>query len=405
MLKKVIKVLLIDDDELQYIIIEKLLEKIPSPQYKLDWACNYEEAMIAIETNQHDAYLVDYHLDACQGTTIIRNAINKGCTAPMILQTSDTHRSVDLEAMEAGAVDYLVKSQINGVLLERSIRYAIERKETERQLERQNSIIADHVQEAERTNHYLIQLTQRITQELEQARKTQRALLPAPPSIPGCLIATKYEPMEQIGGDFYDIFELNRHEIGLLVADVTGHGIPAALISFMVSSLFKTTAPKLQDIEETIFQVNNALEGKIPQDKFATTFYCIYNTHTNELTYSNMGHPPGYLIRPQTQEILELQSGGILLGILPIKRNQYKSSSVLLKPGDKVFLYTDGLIEMPNQSGNIFGRKKLEEFLLNHQHLPINDLIEEAYLYILTYSGAEAYTDDITLVGLELTDV
>ncbi len=403
MVKKVIKVLLIDDDELQYAVIGKFLEKISNTQYQLDWARDYEEAMTAIESDQYDAYLVDYHLGACQGTAIIRDAIKKGCTAPMILQTSDTNRSVDLEAMEAGAVDYLVKPQINGVLLERSIRYAMERKETERQLEKQNQIIIEHVKEAERTNHYLIQLTQRITQELEQARKTQLALLPSIPAIPGCHIVAKYEPMEQIGGDFYDIFEFNSHAVGIVVADVTGHGIPAALISFMVSSLFKTTAPKLRDVQTTIVQINNALEGKIPEDKFATTFYCIYDAHTRMLTYSTMGHPPGYLVRCQTQEILQLKSNGILLGILPIQQDQYGSHAIQLLPGDKVFLYTDGLIEMPSQDGKIFGKKRLEAFLFDHRHLAIDDLIEAAYLHVLKHANAVDYIDDITIVGLELT--
>jgi len=148
MIDSLIKVLLIDDDELQYMIIEKFLDQVTSTKYQLDFVSNYEAAMEQINKKNHDVYLVDYDLGGCKGTTIIKEAIKKGCTAPMILQTSSTEHNVDVDAMESGAVDFLVKPQISPVLLERSIRYAIKQKDIETQLAEQNKLIAQHVKAA-----------------------------------------------------------------------------------------------------------------------------------------------------------------------------------------------------------------------------------------------------------------
>lgn len=397
-----IRVLLIDDDELQYAIFQQFLTKVSTTQYELEWVGNYNDAISRIEVGGYDVYLVDYHLDDVAGTSIIQEAIQKGCKVPMILQTSNKDHNVDLEAMEAGAMDYLIKPQITPMLLERTIRYAIRQKRIETKLEEQNEIIAKHVEEAERTNHYLIELTQRITMDLEQARRTQRSLLPAIPQTQGYRIVTKYEPMEQIGGDFYDFYELENDQLGILLADVTGHGIPAALISFMISSLFKTFAPKLNDIEHTITLVNNALFGNLQEEKFATIFYCIYDAQTRHLSYSTMGHPPGYVLRPTTREVIPLKTEGILIGAFPFEEGDYQEGSIELQPGDKVLLYTDGLVEMSNPDGELFGKHRFFEYLQQSQHQTIDDLVDAVYLEVLGFAEAPDYEDDVTIVGIEI---
>ena len=400
-----IKVLLLDDDPQQATLIEKHLQRIPTARYELEWVYSYQDALKALETPRHEVCLLAEHLENHRGLDLMHHALAKGCKTPMILQISSSNPAAGLEAMAAGAVDYWVKSEINSDLLERSLRYAFKQKQIEGQLAEQDAIVREHVKEAERVNRYLIELTQRITEELEQARKIQLALLPQElPVLPQVRFAIKYEPMEQIGGDFYDIFQFDDHRTGILVADVAGHGIPAALISFMVSSLFKSIAPRHLDVEKTICQVNESLLGKIPYEKFATTFYCIYNAESQTLTYATMGHPPAYLIRPQTQEILPLASEGMLLGIFPIEDGQYPAQSQTLLPGDKVFLHTDGLVEIFNHAGQFFGQKQLQKFLHAHQHLPIGELIEAAHESTLDYSESADFADDMTLLGFELLE-
>lgn len=404
MKNETIKVLLIDENPQHATLVEKYLQSIPA-HYELDWVCGREEAFKKIEQERHDVCLVDELLGREGGLHFVEQVLFQACKIPMILQLSDSAPAAGWEALAAGAVDYVVKSQINPALLERSIRYAMKQKQAEARLEEQNQIVRKHVKEAERINRYLIELTQRITEELEQARKIQLALLPQTlPVLPQGRFAIKYEPMEQIGGDFYDIFQFDEHQTGMLLADVSGHGIPAALISFMVSSLFKSIAPRNPDVEKTICQVNNALLGKMPDEKFATIFYCIYNAQSQTLTYSSMGHPPGYLIRPQTQEVLPLKSEGMLLGIFPIEEGQYPAKSLKLLPGDKIFLHTDGLVEVFNSAGQIFGQTQLQKFLQAHRNLTILELIETAHAGALEYSEAADFEDDMTLLGFELLE-
>ena len=128
-----IKVLLVDDDEDDYMITRDLLLDVEALEYDLDWISSYAEALDAIERNQHDIYLIDYRLGERDGMQLLNEALDGGCTAPIILLTGQGDREVDVEAMKAGAADYLVKGQIDHILLERSIRHSIERKALERE--------------------------------------------------------------------------------------------------------------------------------------------------------------------------------------------------------------------------------------------------------------------------------
>ncbi|HLH56527.1 MAG TPA: response regulator, partial [Verrucomicrobiae bacterium] len=123
-----IKILLVEDDEDDYIIARELLAEIPGHRFTLDWVNTYEKGLQNMVLNQHDVVLVDYRLGAENGVTLLRAALEKGCQAPVILLTGAGQHEIDLEAMQAGAADYLVKAALRSDTLERSIRYAIQRK-------------------------------------------------------------------------------------------------------------------------------------------------------------------------------------------------------------------------------------------------------------------------------------
>jgi two-component system cell cycle sensor histidine kinase/response regulator CckA len=131
-----LRILLVDDDEDDYVITRDLLTEIKGDKFSLEWVDNYEAALAAMEHNQHDVYLIDYRLGEQTGLELLSEAIENGCIAPLILLTGQGDRAVDVEAMKRGAADYLVKGQIDAPLLERSIRYAIERKQTEKAMQR-----------------------------------------------------------------------------------------------------------------------------------------------------------------------------------------------------------------------------------------------------------------------------
>ncbi len=152
-----LRVLIADDDEDDYILTRDLLQRIGRQRFRLDWTPSYEAALQAIELNQHDVYLFDYHLGQSDGLELMREALARGCKAPIILLTGNDDWETDVEAMKAGAADYLVKGQLDERLLERSIRYALERKRAQEEL-------LEHAHEIERKNRDLAQAVQ-VSQE------------------------------------------------------------------------------------------------------------------------------------------------------------------------------------------------------------------------------------------------
>src|SRR5688500_15759694 len=131
-----IRVLLVDDDEDDFVIARELLREVSATRYKLDWCDSFEDAMEIISKGEHDVYLVDYRLGAQSGLDLLEQAQTDGCNAPIILLTGQGDNDVDLLAMRAGAEDFLVKGQITAKQLERSIRYAIERKRADLEIQK-----------------------------------------------------------------------------------------------------------------------------------------------------------------------------------------------------------------------------------------------------------------------------
>src|SRR5207248_8262087 len=144
-----VRVLLVEDDDDDFVLTREYLAEIPGGHYRLDREPTFQAGLEAIARNEHDVYLLDYRLDGHDGLELLREAIRRGCRAPLILMTGAGDQEVDLEAMRARAADYLVKDRLNGPTLERSIRYAIERKKAEEALRAAREQLEQRV--AERT--------------------------------------------------------------------------------------------------------------------------------------------------------------------------------------------------------------------------------------------------------------
>ncbi len=244
-----------------------------------------------------------------------------------------------------------------------------------------------------------------LDEELEQARQTQRVLLPNEmPEIPHAKVVSMYYPMAQIGGDIYDVFRLKNDRFGLMVADVTGHGIPAALVSFMVSSVFKNSVFGVMSPMWVFDMVNHNLYEKLPESTFATLIYGIYDSTRQVLTYGTAGHPPALLISTQDNTIHELSTGSTMFGVFPNEIASFEEKEVQLHPGDKVLFYTDAIYEVDNGSYEQLGMRRLKHLIWKHRHLPMEEIIQKIYDYGLTYSMRENFGDDVTMVGLEVLE-
>ncbi len=265
------------------------------------------------------------------------------------------------------------------------------------------TILKETQERLEQANKHLERFQELMNTELEQAHRAQQAILPQfIPQSKSIDIAIKFVPLSKIGGDFYDIVQVSDTCYGFFIADVTGHGIPAALITFMSATAFKNAAPGVTSPQEVIAETNRRITDKMPGGTFVTMFYMVYNTVSRELIYTQAGHPPALLLRPASGEIVPLKTNGTLVGILPPDLVEFTQQRIQLQPGDMVLMYTDAIIETICRNYEQVEVNHLISFVRNHLDLPISELIEKVYDYGLGIDFNKPYEDDVTLVGFQV---
>lgn len=255
----------------------------------------------------------------------------------------------------------------------------------------------------ELANKDLETFQERITNDLRQARKAQQFILP------GHLLennqirfSAKYEPMDQIGGDYYDLIEIKKGIYGILIADVTGHGIPAALLTFMTSLAFKNSVNDITSTKQVVTNTNQKLIKKMPKGAFVTMFYAIYDSNTKVITYTQAGHPQGFILRTGSKEAIPLSTGGGLVGVFSKDKITYSEDKKTLQTGDKVIFYSDAIIETRNNENQMIGTDNLSKFLTAKNSHSISEIVDMIYQYGLEFSGNTSYDDDFTVVGFEV---
>ena len=255
----------------------------------------------------------------------------------------------------------------------------------------------------EAANQDLEEFRDLISIELDQASRAQQFILPAQlPTNEKIKFSAFYAPMGRIGGDYYDVVELEDNVYGIMIADVTGHGIPAALLTFMTSFAFKEAALGKLSTAQVVRRTNEKLVNKMPSGAFITMFYAIYDAERHLLTYTQAGHPPGFIIRPSSNELISLQTRGSLVGVFNKELVQFNEKEIKLHPGDKVFLYTDAIIEVKDQNNKMIESEEFLAFLNQNQEKPLADLFESLHQFGCDFSGNPTYNDDFTLLGFEV---
>jgi sigma-B regulation protein RsbU (phosphoserine phosphatase) len=207
-----------------------------------------------------------------------------------------------------------------------------------------------------------------IRQELETARKIQLSILPGePPRIPGLDLAARYVPATEVAGDFYDFLPEEGRRTGILVADVSGHGVPAALVASMLKVATAAEAPHAASPARVLSEMNQIFHGKL-RNQFITAFCVFADLEAGRIVWASAGHPPALLWRRSEGRVEELGSGGPVMGRL--RRAVYTESSLPLAPGDRLLLFTDGIPEALSPAGEPFGDERLQDFLASHAGRP-----------------------------------
>jgi serine phosphatase RsbU (regulator of sigma subunit) len=240
---------------------------------------------------------------------------------------------------------------------------------------------------------------ERIEQELRIARFIQQTLLPkSMPGLPGYDVATYYRPAREVGGDFYDFFELEDERVALVVGDATGKGMPAALVVAATCSILRAVAQDLGASPGGVLtRVNEVVLARIPPNMFVTCFYAILDPKSGHLIYANAGHNLPCCCHEHAA--IELSARGMPLGLMP--GMSYEENEAALVAGESVLFYTDGLVEAHNPQGEMFGTPRLRGLLRERSEGGRGlsaTLLDE--LERFTGEGWEQ-EDDITLLTLE----
>ena len=242
-----------------------------------------------------------------------------------------------------------------------------------------------------------------IEQEIDIARRIQQSNLPKTLHSPrGLDIAARYAPMSAVAGDFYDIQINGETGVGILIADVSGHGMGAALIGSMLKIAFASQSDYISDPARVLTQINRILQGKI-EESFVTAFSLFIDVASGTIRYAGAGHPPPVVWSKSKKELSRLSDGGTVLG--PFPDTVYQNSTLGLEKDDWLILYTDGIIETRNKAGELFGDKRLEEFIETHSSESADRTADDLMTHLSRWSGKSGESsldDDLTLIVLRL---
>lgn len=376
-------ILVVDDTPLNISVITAALKDT----YRTKVATNGAKALaIATADEKPDLILLDVMMPEMDGYEVCRRLKADPATReiPVIFLTAQTEVEDEMHGFEVGAVDYVHKPFSPPVMKAR---------------------VNTHLALRE-TREKLAQRLLAIQKELETARLIQQSILPETvPQIDGLDIAARYIPMASVAGDFYDFIVIDNKHVGILVADVSGHGMPAALIASMLKVALAAQSDYADDPAQVLLGLNKALCGKF-QHHYVTAAYMFVDMEKRKLTYAGAGHPPLLLWGAASPRVRDVTENGLFLGMFTFAT--YSSVEVPLAPGDHGLLYTDGIPETNNPEGAEFGSERFRQFLEGQKNGSANQLADGLLEELARWSArdkGEDLNDDITMVTIRVTDI
>lgn len=238
---------------------------------------------------------------------------------------------------------------------------------------------------------------ERLDREMELAREVQQSVLPRTfPRLPGYAFAAHNRPARQVGGDFYDVFTLDQGRVGLVIGDVSGKGMPAALYMALARSLILAEARREASPQLTLLNVNRLLRELGDPRMFVTVFYGVLDAAQRRLTYCRAGHDYPLLLRDGA--VQQLDAPGALLGFLEARELRLTEADVTLAPGDRLILYTDGLTDAQTSSRELFRFERLCDLALSLASHDPHAIIARTFAALDAYTGAAEQYDDMTML-------
>ncbi len=247
---------------------------------------------------------------------------------------------------------------------------------------------------------------ERLQKEMQVAQEIQHTLLPAAfPDIEGYELASFYEAAKEVGGDYFDFVEVDKDTLGIVVADVSGKGVPGSLVMTMIRTALRTEARGNKNAADVLARVNDFVINDMKKGMFVTVFYVILDSHSRTISYASAGHNPMILYRAKTKKSYYLNPRGFPIGInLPdnsLFRRSIESDTLRLREGDVLICYTDGVTEAMNTKRERFGEERFLEVIRKYGNEKVDPLIDKVRDEITTFTEGFAQSDDITLVAIK----
>lgn len=381
------KILVVDDEpDLESLILQKFRSKIKAKEYEFHFAQNGSEALDKIANDGTiDLILTDINMPVMDGLTLLSkiNELNNKLMKSIIVSAYGDMENIRT-AMNRGAYDFITKP--------------IDLKDLEITIEKSLSEINLYKQAMVSHNKLVA-----LQQELDIATTIQTSILPKTfPAFPDRKefdIYAKMIPAKEVGGDLYDFFLIDKYRLGVVIGDVSGKGIAAALLMAVCKTLIKATAYKGLPTDSVLFEVNNLLVDESPPNMFVTVFYGVLDTRNGAFEYANGGHNSPYLISNDGTTKLLDDVGGLLLGT--IKSTEYQSNIIMLKPGESIFFYTDGVTEAFNSNEEDFKEERLLQSLKINSVSSAEKIVANVFESVKNFTNGVEQSDDITCLALK----
>ena len=255
-------------------------------------------------------------------------------------------------------------------------------------------VCLDHMSESERRS---------LETELELSQVVQRALLPqAIPSIPGAELAAFSRPAEIVGGDYFDFFHFRDGGHGLVIADISGHGVSAGMLMSSLQASIRTMAPQSDSPAEVLERINRFYIHNVHFTTFVTVFLAHFDSHNNSLAYTNAGHNPPAILRKGEPGLVWLRPTAPAIGLSEEFRP--RTQQVSLQKGDILLLYTDGITEAENPAEEQFGSGRLSELLVQCADLHAEEIIRNIRQGLEVFTEGRPLQDDTTFIALKILE-
>jgi serine phosphatase RsbU (regulator of sigma subunit) len=386
-------VLVVDDNDDKRFLLRRILDK----NFTVLEAGDGVSALTKISEALPDVVLLDVLMPELDGFEICRRMKSDPGTAeiPVLFVSMLDPDQHSVEGLDLGGEDF-ISWPVNASELVARIHARIR---SYRPLNELRSVVEEQSRQLEEDRRREAE----TEFELEQARRVQqRFVTNVFPQQRGLVFAHEYRPSRMVGGDMFDVVAVDKDKIALMMADVSGHGLAAALLTSVAKVLFRTGAEQCPEPAKLLRWLNRQISSYLATGEFLTVFLALWNAKTRYFSYAGAGHPPALLFAPGDRAVERLHVSPGIVGVMP--DGEFPAGSVRLSPRQRIVCYTDGITEATNGREELFGEDGLAGACARWAGAPIAQMVENLFREVDRFLAGEPQRDDQAMLALEVVE-